>query len=83
MREKVVGAVQTGALSRGDRRVQMLGVPVDDDCCEEVQPSHPLVLSLGGMVADFTLATNSQCVLQGVMRLALVQPSLCSVLHFV
>ena len=82
MREKVIGAVQTGALSRGYRLVQMLGVSVDDDCCEEVQPSDPLVLSLGGAVADFTLATNSQCVLQGVMRLALVHPNMCSVLHF-
>ncbi|SLN76740.1 hypothetical protein RUM8411_04475 [Ruegeria meonggei] len=65
----------------GDRPSQMLGVPVDDDSGQEVKAFHPIVLVLGSTVADFTLSTISQGILRGVMRLAFVQPNLCTALH--
>ena len=51
----------------------MLGVPVNDDSGEQVQPGHSEVLALGCSVTDFTLATNAQGVFQRMMRFALIQ----------
>lgn len=59
----------------------MLGVPVDDNCSQEVQPRHAVVLPIGGAVADFTLAANSKRVFQRVMRFPFIQPDLRPTLH--
>lgn len=59
----------------------MLGVPVNDDSGEQVQPGHPEMLSFSCSVANFTLATNAQGILEGVMSFALVQTYLRATLH--
>ena len=59
----------------------MLGIPVDDDCGEEVQPGHAEVLAFGGAIADFALAADAKGVLQGMMGLTFVEPDLCAALH--
>ena len=59
----------------------MLGVPVDDDCGEQVQSGHAEMLAFGGPIADFTLAADTEGVLQSVMGLALVETDLGAALH--
>ncbi len=72
MRHEVGRAVQAFAAAIGDGDTEMPGVPVDDDCGEEVQPGHAEVLAFGGAIADFTLTADAEGVLQGVMGLTLV-----------
>ena len=50
----------------------MFAVPVDDDGGEEVEACHAEVLTFGGAVADFTLATDAEGVFQGVVCFAFV-----------
>ena len=59
----------------------MLGVPVDYDGGEQVQPCHPEMLAFTCPVADFTLAPDAQSVLEGVMGFSFVQPDLGATLH--
>ena len=59
----------------------MFGVPVNDNGGKEVEASHAEMLPLGSTVADFTLPPDTQGVLEGVVRLALVQPDLGAALH--
>jgi len=61
-------------LARRDRLAEVLGVPVNDDRGEQVQPGHSKVLALGCSITDFTLATNAQGAFQRMMRFALIQP---------
>lgn len=60
---------------------KVLGVPVNDDLGEQVQPVHSEVLALGCSITDFTLATNAQGVFQRMMRFALIQADLGTALH--
>ncbi len=65
-----------------DCMAEMEGVPVDDDCGEQVQPGNPIMLAaLGGSVADFALATDTQRILQSVVGLALIEADLGTPLH--
>ena len=63
------------------RTSELLGVPVDYDRCEKVEPRGPEVLGLGCPVADLSLASNPQCALQRMVRLALVQAEIGAALH--
>lgn len=63
-------------MARRDSLAKVLGVPVNDDSGEQVQPGHSEVLALGCSITDFTLATNAQGVFQGMMRFALIQADL-------
>lgn len=81
MRHEVGRAVQTFAAAAGDGLPEMLGVPTDDDCGEEVQPGHAEVLAFGGAITDFTLAADSEGVLQGMVSFALVETDLGATLH--
>ena len=81
MGQKLWRAVKSGAFSRGDCLPEMLGVPVDDYCREQVQPGHAVVLPLRGSVTDFALATDAQCIFEGMMGLALVETDLGAALH--
>lgn len=49
------------------------GIPVNDDGGEQVEAGHAVALALAGVVADFALAADTKCVLEGVMSLAFVQ----------
>ena len=75
------GAVQTLTFSACDGLAEVLCVPINYDCGEQVQPCHAEVLGFGGAVADFTLAANAQGVFQSVMGLTLVQADLGTALH--
>ena len=68
------------AFPLSDRFAEMGGIPVNDDGGEQVEPSHAVVLSLAGAVADFALSPDPECVLEGVMSLALVQAGVGSAL---
>lgn len=48
-------------------------VPVDDGGSEQVEAGNPVVLALGGSIADLALAADAQGILQRVVRLALVE----------
>ena len=64
-----------------DSLAKVLGVPVNDDRGEQVQPGHSEVLALGCSITDFTLATNAQGAFQRMMRFALIQADLGTALH--
>lgn len=59
MRQKVWCAIQSIAAAAIDCLPEVLGVPVNDDRGEQIQPSHSEVLSLGCSIANFTLAANA------------------------
>ena len=60
---------------------KVLGVPVNDDGGEQVQPGHAEVLALGCSITDLPLAASAQRILEGVMCFALVQADLGATLH--
>lgn len=68
-------------MARRDSLAKVLGVPVDDDSCEQVQPGDPEMLPFGCSIANFTLTTNAQGVFQRMMRFALIQADLGTALH--
>lgn len=73
--------VEMGASSSGYSLPKVFGVPVDDNCGEEIEARHAEMLPFGGAVADFTLATDAQGIFQCVMCLAFVQTDLGAALH--
>lgn len=81
MGEKVIGGVEPLAASGLDSMAEMQGVPVDDDGGEQVEAGDPVMLTFGGTIADFALASDAQDVLERVMRLALVEADLRAALH--
>ena len=68
MGEKVIGCIQPLAASGLDGMAEMQGVPVDDDGGEQVEARDPVVLALGGAVADLALTADAEGVLQRVVR---------------
>jgi len=76
VRQKIRRAIHSSVAASGDGFSKMLDVPVNDDGCEQVQPGHAEVLSFGCSVADFTLASDAQSILEGVMGLAFVEAEL-------
>ena len=42
-----------------DGEAELLGVPVNDDCGEEIEASHAVVLAFSRAVSDFTLASDA------------------------
>ena len=46
---------QLGVLPLSERFAKMAGIPVYDDGSEQVEPSHAIVLTLAGAVANFAL----------------------------
>lgn len=81
MSQKAGRAVETGAAAACNGLPEMLGVPVDYDGGEQIEACHAEVLPFGRPVADFTLATDAERVLEGMMGLALVQADLGAALH--
>lgn len=81
VRQELGRAVQPGALPHHDGATEALGVPVDDDGCEQVEPGDPIVPPFARPVADFALAPDAQGVRQGMVRLALVEPVLGAAPH--
>lgn len=59
-----------------DCMAQMESVPVYDDCGEQVQPGDAVILALGGSVSDFTLAADTQRILDSMVSLAFVEADL-------
>ena len=47
MRQQIGRTIQAGPLPRGHGLTEVLGVPVDDDCREQVEARHAVVLALG------------------------------------
>lgn len=60
---------------------EMDGIPVDDDRGQEVEASDPVMLSICRAIADFTLATDTKGIPEGMVGLALVEPDLGTPLH--
>ena len=60
---------------------ELIGIPVDDDRCEKIEPRDPEVLGFGCPVTDFALSSDPQGALQGMMCLALVQAEIGTPLH--
>ncbi len=76
MRQQVERTIQACTAAPGHSIAEMLGVPIDDDGGEQVQPGHAEVLSFGRSVTDFTLAADTQGIFQGMMGLAFVNANL-------
>lgn len=81
VREQLGRTVQPIMLSLRDGVSEMLGVPVDDDCGQQVQACHAEVLTFGGAIADFALAADAQGVFQGMVGFTFVQADLGAALH--
>ncbi len=79
--EQVLWRLDACAFAFLDCASELVGVPVDDGCSEEVQSGNPEVLGLACPIADFALAADPQGALQGMMRLALVQARTGPPLH--
>jgi hypothetical protein len=68
VREKrVCWAVHSFFLAGRDGEAELLGISVDEDCGQQVQVCHTVVLTFSGAVADFALETDMQAILQGVV----------------
>ena len=55
MRQKFGRHIKSFIPALCDRVAEMEGVPVDDDCGEQVQPGDAVVLALGGLGHGFHL----------------------------
>jgi len=77
----MVGRIEPFAAPGFHSVAERQGVPVDDACGEQIEARDPVVLALGGAVADLALATNAQGVLQGVLHFALVEADLRTALY--
>lgn len=81
MRQKLLRTVQPGLLALFYGLTELGCVPINDHSSKEIETCHSIVLAFCGSVLNLSLATNAQCILQGVMRLTFVQTSLCTTLH--
>lgn len=81
MRQKFGRHIKSFIPALCDCMAEMEGVPVDDDCGEQVEAGDPVMLPLGGAVTDFALATNAQRILESVVGLALIETDLGTPLH--
>ena len=55
MGEKMIGGIEPLTATGFDGATEMQRVPVDDDGGEQVEPRDPVMLTLGGAVADLSL----------------------------
>lgn len=60
MREQMVGRIESFATPGVDGLAEMQGVPEDDDGGEQVEAGDPVMLTLGGAIADLALPTDAQ-----------------------
>ena len=81
MRQKFRRAIESFRHTRRNGMSKVLRVPVDYDHRQKVQTGHPIMLTLGGAVADFALLPDAKSVLERMMALALVQSNLGAALH--
>lgn len=81
LRQKLRRAISTFVQSCCDCASEMIRIPIDDDCGQQVQTCHAVMLTFSSAVADFTLPADAQSVFEGVMRLAFVQADLGTALH--
>ena len=63
MREKVIGRIEAFPATGLDGMAEKQGVPVDDDGGEQIEAGDPVMLALGGAVADLALPANAQAFL--------------------
>lgn len=75
----MVRRIQSSATPCLDGTTEVQSVPVDDDGGEEIEAGDPVMLALGGAVAELALAVDVQGVLQCVGRLAFVEADLRAV----
>lgn len=64
-----------------DGMAEMDGIPVDDDRGQKIEAGNPVMLSLCRAIADFTLATDTERILEGMVGFTLVEPDLGAPLH--
>ena len=81
MPEQVLRRRKAFALAFLDRASELIRVPVDDDCRKEIEPGDTEVLGLACPIAYFSLTTDPQGTLEGMVCLALVQADIGSSLH--
>ena len=67
MGQKVGRHVNPFVPSLCDGMAEMNGIPIDDDCCQEVEAGDPVVLPLRRTITDFTLATDAERILEGMV----------------
>jgi len=56
--------IETCLLATDDGMTEMNAIPVDDNCGEQIESGHAIVLPLRSPVADFTPAPNAQAFLR-------------------
>jgi hypothetical protein len=81
VRQTIRKAIRSSVAASGDGFSKMLGVPVNDDGCEQFQPCHAKVLSFGCKVVEFALVSGTQSILEGVMGFTFVEADPGTALH--
>ena len=71
--QEVWRAIEPCFLPLRDGNTELLGVPIDYDCGQQVQTGDAEVLAFRGAVADFALPPDPQCALQCMVGLAFVE----------
>ena len=72
MRQKLRRYVEPLILPILDGVAEVYGIPVGDDCREQIQSGDPVMLTFSRSIADFPLAADAQSVFQGVMSLTFI-----------
>ena len=67
MRQKLMRTIETCVFSGRHSASKVVSVPIDNDCGEQIEARHTVVLSLSSSVTDFALTSNAQSIFQGVM----------------
>ena len=81
MPEQVVWCIQAFALTLQDCFAELIRIPEDDDCREQIQAGQTEMLTFCGPIPDLALTANPQGVLQGMMCFALIQSDGGPALH--
>ena len=81
MRQEIRRAIEPCFLPFRDCNAKLPGVPIDDNCGQQVQACNSEVLAFCRAVADFTLSPDPQGTLQRMVGLALVETNVCAALH--
>lgn len=71
-RDKFTRTIEPGVLSGCHGASKVICIPIDNDCGEQIEAGHTVVLSLGSSVTDFALTSDAPSVFQGMMRRAFV-----------
>jgi len=79
--EEIRWCIQPGLFPLRRREAELLGIPIDYDGGEQVEPCDAKMLAFCGSIPDFSLTADPQGAFQSMVRFTLVEANLCASLH--